>query len=289
MLRALLVLALAAGLAACAPSGPEAAPEAAGGACADAPGLMADSRFADAQAAYEACLAFSDHDWEEEAELRLRLAASLMGQEHFADALSVYDALLELIERETGDGAHPAVRRNRAMALLRLGRHEDALDDARTALMRSPRDVTAHMIAGSAQLETGDAAGAAGSFDAALALNPDSAAALSGRSAAFAALGRHDAALDDALEAVSFAPDGAGALNALCWALVKAGRAQEALPTCDAALEMRPDSGAITHSRAAALEQLGRMDEARDLYARAHELDPASREIAADYARTRRQ
>lgn len=268
------------GLAACSPAAVE-------DPCGAAPGQLQDGRHAEAQSAFEACLAAQSHDWEDEAELRMGLAAAQMGQEDFEAALDSYAEVLTLLETHAGDAGHPVVRRNRALALLRLGRAEAALDELEIALARSPRDRLALMIAGSARLEAGEAEAAAAAFDAALALAPEDIGALSGRSAAFAELGRHEAALSDALDAVSIAPGDPGALNALCWALVKAGRADDALPTCDAALEARPDSGAITHSRAAALEQLGRIEEARDLYARAHELDPMSREIAADYNRTR--
>jgi len=255
--------------------------------CGAAPDHLEASRYAEAVSAFEACLAARTHDWEDEAELHMGLAAAQMALDQPEPAHEAYSHILDLLEMNTGDASHPVVRRNRALALLRTGRPEAALDDLDIALARSPRDMLALMIAGSAHLETGEAEAAAAAFDAALALAPEDIGALSGRSAAFAEIGHHDAALSDALAAVSIAPDDAGALNALCWALVKAGRAGDALPTCDAALEARPDSGPITHSRAAALEQLGRMDEARALYARAHELDPASREIAADYDRTR--
>ncbi|MCH8488821.1 MAG: tetratricopeptide repeat protein [Oceanicaulis sp.] len=255
--------------------------------CGAGPAHLQNTRYAEAETAFEACLAGRGHDWESEAELRMGLAAAQMAQERPEAALETYAQILALMEAHTGDSGHPVVRRNRAMALLRLGRPEAALDDVEIALARSPRDPLARMIAGAAHLETGEAAAAAAAFDAVLALAPDDIGALSGRSAAFAELGRHDESLADALEAVSIAPEDASALNALCWSLVKAGRAGDALPTCDAALEARPDSGPITHSRAAALEQLGRIDEARDLYARAHALEPASREIAADYNRTR--
>ncbi|MGY6628805.1 MAG: tetratricopeptide repeat protein [Oceanicaulis sp.] len=255
--------------------------------CGVAPDHLQGARYAEAVTAYQACLASNPHDWEVEAELRMGLAAALMAQDQFEPAIADYGRILAILETHAGDSSHPVVRRNRALALLRTGQPEAALDDLEIALARNPRDMLAWMIAGSARLETGEAEAAVSSFDTALALTPEDIGALSGRSAAFAELGRHDAALSDALEAVSIAPEDASALNALCWALVKAGRAADALPTCDAALEVRPDSGAITHSRAAALEQLGRLDEARDLYARAHELDPMSREIAADYDRTR--
>lgn len=280
MLRLSLLLSLVTALAACSP-GVDEAP------CSAAPDHLQGARYAEAAAAFEACLAERTHEWEEEAELRMGLAAAHMALDQPEAALAAYSQILYLLEMNTGDSSHPVVRRNRALALLRTGRPEAALDDLDVALVQWPGDPLARMIAGSAQLETGQAEAAAASFDAALALAPEDIGALAGRSAAFAELGRHDDALSDALDAVSIAPQDAGALNALCWALVKAGRAGDALPTCDAALEARPDSGAITHSRAAALEQLGRLDEARDLYARAHELDPASREIAADFERTR--
>lgn len=278
MLRLSLLLVLA--LAACSPAADE-------DPCAASAAHLDNARHAQAERAIEACLASREHEWEDEAALRMGLAHAQMALDEPEEALVTYAQILALMETHAGDANHPVVRRNRALALLRLGRAEAALEDLDIALARAPRDLLTLMIAGSAQLETGLAEAAAASFDAALALAPDDVGALTGRSAAFAELGRHDNALADALDAVSIAPDDAGALNALCWALVKAGRAADALPTCDAALEARPDSGAITHSRAAALEQLGRLDEARDLYARAHELDPVSREIAADFERTR--
>lgn len=280
MPRVSLLSVLALVLAACSPAAVE-------DPCVAAPAHLEAARHAEAVTAFEACLAAHTHDWEDEAELRMGLAAARMALDQPEVALAVYSQILDLLETNTGDSSHPVVRRNRALALLRTGQPETALDDVQIALARSPRDRLALMIAGSAGLETGEAESAAAAFDAALALAPEDIGALAGRSAAFAELGLHDDALSDALDAVSIAPQDAGALNALCWALVKAGRAGDALPTCDAALEARPDSGAITHSRAAALEQLGRMEEARDLYARARVLDPMSREIAADYTRTR--
>ena len=276
----LLLLSLVTALAACGPAVSD-------DPCSAAPGHLQGARYTEAERAFEACLASRTHVWAVEAELLMGLAVAQKAVERPEAALVTYARILALLETHTGDTSHPAVRRNRAMAYLQLGRPEAALDDLEIALAGWPGDPLARMIAGSAQLETGQAEAAAASFDAALALVPEDIGALAGRSAAFAELGRHDNALADALDAVSIAPQDATALNALCWALVKAGRAGDALPTCDAALEARPDSGAITHSRAAALEQLGRLEEARDLYARAHELDPMSREIAADYDRTR--
>ena len=278
-------------IAACAePASGEDAPEIAqtGGLCPEGRAAI-EAEDADAAAdAYEACLNARRYDWRDEVQLRAQLGSARLVAGDDEAALMSFNQAIGVMADNGGDPDSPVLRRNRAAALMSLGRYEEALEDIDVALARAGRpDAFTQLLRGSALLETGKPAEAVEAFDAAIRIEPDYIGAWSGRSAAFIDLGMTARAVEDGREAVSIAPEDASALNTLCWALVNDERASEGLAICDQAVEADPDSGPIVHSRAAALEQVGRIDEARRLYARAYELAPEDEEIAEDYARSR--
>src|SRR5262245_17320102 len=86
----------------------------------------------------------------EEAEYRSLQSWLLLEQERFEAALAAADAALAL------DPLNEDAPVGRALALVSLGRAEEATEDARRKLAASPDDPTAHGLAGLTSMATGD-------------------------------------------------------------------------------------------------------------------------------------
>jgi tetratricopeptide (TPR) repeat protein len=112
------------------------------------------------------------------------------------------------------------------------------------------------------------------SYDAALALRPDSAHVLYNRGTVLQSLGRHAEALASYERLLSLQPGDVEALNNLGVCLLEAGRPAEALSAFERALAARPAYPDALNNRGNALQQLDRPNEALASYGKALVLRP---------------
>jgi Tfp pilus assembly protein PilF len=170
------------------------------------------------------------------------LGASLMMQGRMKDALPHLNRAVELAPDK------PSYRINRGLALLEVGRYEEAEEDFRMA-DSSPlaEDRQAASInRGRLRQRQGDYAGAEAEFSAALARDSKSFASWMGRGAARQARGQLEPAAEDYLEAVRLQPKNAEANLRLGLILVEMRREPLGRRYLERALELDPsgDSGA---------------------------------------------
>jgi tetratricopeptide (TPR) repeat protein len=132
-----------------------------------------------------------------------------------------------------------------ALALVKAGRAQEALQGCRQMLAAAPRQPEILGLAGAIAMALGNAAEAATFYETALAVRPESAE-------------------------LHFAYG---------HALTKLGRAEAAVDAYRAALKLRPDVAPIHNDLGVALQTLGRWDEAAAAYANAARLMPASAEL----------
>ncbi len=178
-----------------------------------------------------------------------------------ADAIRAYDRALA-IKPEAYIYLNRGLRRPKADA---AGRRADI----EAAVRLDPTDGDALAAKARMQSDDGDAAGAIGTYTAALARKPGDSGLLMGRGVVHARAGRTGPAERDFASARAAATSPA-ALNNLCWGKAVAGLAlASALGDCDAALAKQPDDPAALDSRALVLVRLGRFDEAIADYGRA--------------------
>jgi tetratricopeptide (TPR) repeat protein len=111
---------------------------------------------------------------------------------------------------------------------------------------------------GKSKLDLGDPQGAVRDLTAALALAPDSPAALTLRSSAYNLLGQYQEARDDALGALKGRPDEASPAEDLAWSLLRLRDYEGAIAAADRALKANPRSALALATRAYAEQMLGR-------------------------------
>jgi TolB-like protein/DNA-binding SARP family transcriptional activator/Flp pilus assembly protein TadD len=153
-----------------------------------------------------------------------------------------------------------------------------AVELAREAVEIASDDPTVLWMAGFAlwQLRV-DFDGATDLYDRALALNPNSAQALTLRGWALASAGKSDEAinlLEQARRLSPFDPEAFFTMSAMGFACIAAGRFAEALDWTRRALLERPTFGPALRFHAISLAELGRTDEARATVARLLALEP---------------
>lgn len=115
------------------------------------------------------------------------LAGVLASREKHAQALKV----LESLDEEDVDGLVA-----RSQVLLKLGRIEDALAAARSAVGKAPGNAEGHASLGFVFLRAGDSVQAVREFDLALRMCPERAEFKAGRACALSLAGRHADALE---------------------------------------------------------------------------------------------
>jgi adenylate cyclase len=122
-----------------------------------------------------------------------------------------------------------------------------------------------------------DPEGAIELYDKSLAINPNSAQALTLRGWALAAAGRSDEAIASLLQATRlspFDPEAFFTMSAMGFAFLMAGRCDEAIKWTSRALRERPTFAPALRFQAVCLVELGRLDEARETVATLLQLEP---------------
>jgi tetratricopeptide (TPR) repeat protein len=175
----------------------------------------------------------------------------------------------------------------RAYVLSFIGDLEGAIVTADQGVALDPGEAALYEIKARAALLLGDETRARGAVDAALARNPDDAAALALRSElALHYAGDPYAATVDAQRAVALDPARAGSYQALSDVRLERGGEREAMAAIDAAIARTPQSAALHARRAQILLAQKRMGAAKRAVDRALELDPSLsivRTALADY------
>jgi tetratricopeptide (TPR) repeat protein len=130
---------------------------------------------------------------------------------------------------------------NLGVALLRLGKVQEAIGQYEQALRIQPDFAGAHNNLGNALLQAGRVEEAIGHYEQAVRINPDYAEAHNNLGTALMGRGRLQEAIGHYEQAVRIKPDYAHAHYNLGVALEQAGRAQEAIGHYERALRIKPD------------------------------------------------
>ena len=160
-----------------------------------------------------------------------------------------------------------------AAALRELGRPDEAVTRARTAIAMQPT-VEAYCHCGAALRDLGRLAEAIASFDQAIALQPQCVEAHNSRGIALQGLQRTAEALASFDRALALRPGSAELHNNRGNVLTHLQRFREALASYEQAVALQPGSAAVHNNRGLALQALHRYREAADSYQRALALQP---------------
>jgi Flp pilus assembly protein TadD len=135
----------------------------------------------------------------------------------------------------------PLAERDRATALQRLGRTEEALALYRSAIARNPLDLGAHTELNKLLYREGDDAAFLKSYDEAFAKNRQESQLPFAKGAALLGLHRYEPALEAFAQALHLAPDDPVVLN--CYAVTAGalGRAEEAVAMHERSAALSPD------------------------------------------------
>ncbi|HEY3797080.1 MAG TPA: tetratricopeptide repeat protein [Caulobacteraceae bacterium] len=206
-------------------------------------------------------------------EASARYAAALQERPQHFDAMHMLGVVrlqqgdaagaVEAIDQALALNGHmAAAHSNKAIALLLLGRPDDAFVAADRAVSLEAANLDAHRSRAAALLAMGRPAEALSGLDAAAALRPDNAILQFDRGNALAALRRDGEALAAFEAAVALAPGYFEAQVNRTAALHRLGRSEDALAAIDQALAMAPASPEAHITRSALLLALNRAEEA---------------------------
>ncbi len=162
-----------------------------------------------------------------------------------------------------------------AHRLAALGKHERALQAARLAAAREPRNAQAHQLAVVMCVNLGRPEVALLHSEALVRNLPDRADVLAAHAALLSMLGRPGEGADMARRALAHDPTNLAAASNLASSLVDAGMPGQALAAADAAIALAPGDPTILNTRAMALHLLGHADEAGAEIDRLLALDPS--------------
>lgn len=166
-------------------------------------------------------------------------------------------------------------RTNLGVALGKLGRNNEALEQLREALRLQPDYAQAANNLGNALAMLGQRQDALVYYRRAIRCKPRYAEAYNNLGATLADLQRYGEAAECYRKAVDFRPRYPEALNNLGEALTQLGRPGEALPHFEEALRLRPGYANAHCNFADALARLGRLAEAAEHYREALRLRPS--------------
>jgi tetratricopeptide (TPR) repeat protein len=185
-----------------------------------------------------------------------------------------YDWAVELIRRAISLHRTAAGCISLGTALMALGRPAEALASYEGALALQPDSAAAFSASAAALRELGRHDEALARADAAIVLHPTT-EAYCHRGAALYDLGRLDDAVASFDQAIAFTPQCVEAYNFRGMTLQRLQRLPEALANFEHALLLRPRSAELHNNRGNLLRQLKRQAEALDSYDRAIALQPA--------------
>jgi predicted O-linked N-acetylglucosamine transferase (SPINDLY family) len=217
---------------------------------------------------------------------RLMLAAGLVSIEPWVSDLKDCAALSislnlrgrKVSSREVTVHGHVGPDHNllldKAVALHKSERHEEAASLYREILTQTPDHADALHLLGLVRLQKKDASAALELIDRAIELDPQNASFLSNRGRALHELKRLDEALSSYDHALAIRPDYPEALSNRGGVLGDLKRLDHALLSYDRALKVRPDYPQALYNRGNALRELRRLDEAIASYDRALAIKP---------------
>lgn len=187
-----------------------------------------------------------------------------------------YDKGVELAQRAI-DVGKPQARVHNLMgqAYDRLEQPLEAIKAYDAALAVDPNFAAAHGNRASILAETGFPEEALKAYDRALALNANSGADWFNRGTLLHDMGKLQEAVASYGRALALTPDLPQAHIANAAALMGLGRFDDALDGMDRAIKLEPNLSVAHHGRAAALKGLGRDEESKAAAAQAAELDKA--------------
>jgi protein O-GlcNAc transferase len=202
---------------------------------------------------------------------------ALQGREYPAAAKWLTAALA------VNSGSAP-VYSNLAVALLAIGRPQEALDCCEAALRLKVDFPEAYVNRGNAFCALGRSAEALDSYERGIALAPRFSDAHVGRVNALLSLKRYEDAVASCERLLQIDGRNLDAWNLHGTALLKLQRRDEALSSFDRALSFHPNSAETHNNRGTALRDLKRLDEALAAYERALRLRPEFAEVYCNVA-----
>jgi Flp pilus assembly protein TadD len=174
---------------------------------------------------------------------------------------------------------------DRALALYRQGRFEEAIAEWKKALELDPQDAAAVSNLGAALHGAGRLEDAAREFARALELDPDNVRAHTNIGIALARSKKYRDAARHFERALELRPGDAQARSAYGGMLVETGDLEKALAHLRVALELTPDSPDALNNYAAALARAGRYRDSLPYFQKALEFEPNSAELHFNYGR----
>lgn len=159
----------------------------------------------------------------------------------------------------------------------RLGQPLEAIKAYDAAIALDPNFAAAHGNRAAVLADASMPEEALKSFDRALALNANSGPDWLNRAALLHDMGRFDQAIESYGRVLALAPDFAEAHVGNANALLQLGRADDALEGMDRAIKLDPALALAHRGRAAVLTKMGRVDEAKASNDRAAEIEAAAR------------
>lgn len=197
------------------------------------------------------------------------------------------DAALTRFDRALALGSAGAeTLLDRALALGRLRRFEEAVASCNRGLAMAPANAEAHFLHADLLSQMGRLTEALHSLDRTLDLQPDMLPALTNRGAISLMLGRFEAALADYDRIVTLDPRNAEAWSERGKVLASMFRFDEALESVERALSMDSRHVKALHNRGIVLWNMDRFEEALDSYDRALAIAPDVPQIQTSRANT---
>ncbi len=202
------------------------------------------------------------------AEAQDNLGVALVRLGRIQEAIPHYEQALRL------NPDYAEVHDNLGLALMSLGRVPEAIGQFEQALTIKPGFAVAHGNLGMALVRLGRIQEAIPHYEQALRLNPDYAEAHNNLGLALMSLGRATEAIGHFQQALAIQPDSTEAHNNLGNILLQQGRYNDAIAEYEQALRTDPDSAAAESNLGLALARLGKLREAIAHYQQALRIDP---------------
>jgi len=190
-------------------------------------------------------------------------------------AMSAPDAALSLFDRVLAlDPMHAKAHYSKALLLMNLGRHAEAMKHHTPAVRLDPRNFWARLNRGNSFAALKQLDDALEDYEAVIAVSPEVPEAWDNKGNVLRELKQPEAALASYDHALKLRPEYAGAWSNRGNALLDLGRPEEALASNDRALKLMPEYAEAWSNRGNALLDLRRPEEALESYHHALKLKP---------------